>query len=49
MEIGLIIWVHFAPESHCNLMEIVVGFVECDGDAIALEGLKMGVVGSNER
>ena len=49
MEIGLIVGVRFTPESYCNLMEVIIGFVECDGDAIALEGLKMSIVGSNER
>ena len=48
MKMGLKIGVRFTPECYCNLMEVVIGFMEGNSDAITLEGLKMSIVGPNE-
>ena len=45
---GLIVRVRFSPESHGVLMKIVISFVECDGNTVALERLKVSVVGLNK-
>ena len=48
MKMGLEIGVRLTPESYCNLMKIVIGFMEGNSDAITLEGLKVSIASPDE-